>query len=735
MGHATSKIIGEPMNRVDGPAKVTGRATYAGDYQRESGIAEGFIVEAPVAQGRIVKLDVSAAEGADGVIAVLTHRNASKQAPYGSPEDAGRFTQSHAVLANDRVRHFGEPVALVVAETLEQARYAASLVRVEIETDKGIFNGLDHPDRAEKPDSVDGLDEVDTEDGDFEKHFSQSAHCLEASYLTGAQHAAAMEPHVTVAHWDGETLTIHMAIQIVSSAVSAFANTLGIDESKVRIVSPFTGGGFGSKLGIHNEAILAALAAKQSGRAVRVVQTRRNLFANAPHRSGHLQELKLGAEADGKLSAIRHASLASMARDYPFAEAPASPTRASYAANAIHTFHRVVKADIPKVDSMRAPGEAIGTLTYETAIDELAELCGVDPVEFRILNEPAQDPTSGDAFAERRLLECIRTGAEKFGWSGRIKPGSRMEGRKLVGRGMAVAIRPNTLSPARAEVTLTPDGRLVARLDMTDIGTGTYTILTQIAAETLSMPVSQVCVELGDSRFPETAGSGGSFGASSSGAALLDACTKLKAALSERLSGAGISANTFAIRDGNLSVNDDCVALEDLIDAHGLSVEGAVDPDNFGKGKADYSCGVQFAEVEVDADTGELRVRRLLGVFDAGRILNRKTARSQLMGGMIFGIGGALLEESLMDDRYGSFMNRDLAEYHIAVNRDVPDLEVHILDGCSQDSNPLGSKGIGELGICGAGPAIANAVYEATGVRVRKFPIHMEDVLEHLPAL
>jgi xanthine dehydrogenase YagR molybdenum-binding subunit len=249
------------------------------------------------------------------------------------------------------------------------------------------------------------------------------------------------------------------------------------------------------------------------------------------------------------------------------------------------------------------------------------------------------------------------------------------------------------------------------------------------------MPASQVLVELGDSRFPETAGSGGSFGASSSGSALLDACTKLKAALSERLSGAGILANTFAIRDGNLSVNDDCVALEDLIDAHGLSVEGAVDPDNFGKGKADYSCGVQFAEVEVDADTGELRVRRLLGVFDAGRILNRKTARSQLMGGMIFGIGGALLEESLMDDRYGSFMNRDLAEYHIAVNRDVPDLEVHILDGCSQDSNPLGSKGIGELGICGAGPAIANAVYEATGVRVRKFPIHMEDVLEHLPAL
>ena len=733
MAHSTSKIIGEPMNRVDGPAKVTGRATYAGDYQNEGGMAEGFIVEAPAAPGRVVKLDVCAAEAADGVIAVLTHRNAPQQAPYGSPEDAGRFTQSHAVLENDRVRHFGEPVALVVAKTLEQARYAARLVRVKIETDDGIFNGLNHPDRAEKPDSVDGLDEVDTEEGDFEDHFSKSDHRLEAGYLTGAQHASAMEPHVTVAHWDGETLTIHMAIQIVSSAVSAFANTLGIDESKVRIISPFTGGGFGSKLGVHNEAILAALAAKRTGRAVRVAQTRRNLFANAPHRSRHLQELKLGAGANGKLNAVRHFSLASMARDYPFAEAPASPTRASYAAGALHTFHRVVKADIPKVDSMRAPGEAIGTLAYETAIDELAEICGIDPVEFRLLNEPAKDPTSGDPFAERRLVDCIRTGAEKFGWSGRTKPGSRMEGRKLVGRGMAVAIRPNTLSPAQAAVTLRPDGKLVARLDMTDIGTGTYTILTQIAAETLSMPASQVIVELGDSRFPETAGSGGSFGASSSGSALLDACTNLKAALSERLAKTGVADNSFAIRDGNLSVNDRLVALADLIDADGLSAEGAVDPDNFGNNKADYSYGVQFAEVEVDADTGETRVRRLLGVFDAGRILNHKTARSQLMGGMIFGIGGALLEESLMDDRYGSFMNRDFAEYHIAVNRDVPDLEVHILDGYSQHTNPLGSKGIGELGICGAGPAIANAVYEATGVRVRKFPIHMEDLLERLP--
>tara|TARA_R110002020_G_scaffold40118_6_gene118786 strand:+ start:5601 stop:7808 length:2208 start_codon:yes stop_codon:yes gene_type:complete len=735
MDHSPTTLIGDALNRIDGPAKVTGKAMYAGDHRIEGGIAEGYIVEAPAGPGRITKLDVAAAENAEGVIAVLTYRNAPAQKPYGTPEDEGRFTQSHAVLENDQVRHFGEPVALVVADTLEQARHAASLVEIEIEASEGVFNPIDHRDQEVKPESVDGLDEVDTHHGDFDPEFAGSEFTVEASYFTGAQHSAAMEPHVTVAQWDSEKLTIHMAIQIIASAVSAFANTLGIDEENVRIISPFTGGGFGSKLGVHNEAILAALAAKHCGRAVRVAQTRRNVFSNGPHRSRHLQELKLGAGKDGKLKAIRHYSLAGMACNYPFAEAPASPTRASYAANAIHTIHRVVKADIPKVDSMRAPGEAIGTLTFETAIDELAEKCGIDPVEFRLINEPEADPTGRDAFASRRLVECIKSGAQKFGWSGRVKPGARREGRKLIGHGMAVAIRPNTLSPASAEVILSTDGRLTARLDMTDIGTGSYTILTQIAAETLSIPTDRITMELGDSSFPTTAGSGGSFGAASSGSALFDACTNLKSAISERLAKAGVSANAFTLNHDKVVAGDSEFALAELLGGDGLKAEGSVDPDNHGNGKAEYSYGVQFAEVEVDADTGELRVRRLVGVFDAGRILNKKTARSQLMGGMIFGIGGALLEESMMDDRYGSFMNRDFAEYHIAVNPDVPDLEVHMLDGFSQDSNPLGSKGIGELGICGAGPAIANAVYEATGVRVRKFPIHLEDVLHHLPAL
>ncbi|WP_417691670.1 xanthine dehydrogenase family protein molybdopterin-binding subunit [Roseibium sp.] len=733
MNEMTNKIIGTPLDRVDGPAKVTGQATYTADYRPTGKTAEGFIVEAAAAPGKIRKIDTQAAEASDGVIAVLTHHNAPKQNPYGTPEDAGRFTQSHAMLESDHVRHVGDPVALVIAETLEQARHAAKLVRVEVETSEGTFDQFAADVEIAKPDSLDGADEVDTSTGDFEKEFAASDVTVEASYFTGAQHSAAMEPHATVAEWGGDELTVHMAIQIVAPGLKAFANTLGIEADKVRILSPFVGGGFGSKLGVHNDAILAALGAKVTGRPVRVVQTRRNVFSNAPHRSKHRQDLKIGADASGKLKAISHDSLAAMARNYPFAEAPASPTRASYFAPAIKTTHRVVEADIPRVDSMRAPGEAIGTLTFETAIDEIAEQCGIDPVEFRLQNDADRDPNSGAPLADRRLSECIREGAKKFGWDGRVTPGSRREGNKLIGRGMASAIRPNFLVPAEAEVVLSANGQLRVRLDMTDIGTGTYTILTQVAAETLAIPVDQITVELGDSHFPASSGSGGSFGAASCGSAVFDACGKLSKLLQQRLSGKGIAANAISVEGDRVRAGGNDYALADLVDDGALTVKGAVDPSEFDHGEEEYSYGALFSEVEVDVDSGEIRVRRLLGAFDAGRILNEKTARSQLMGGMIFGIGGALLEESTMDTRYGSFMNRDFAEYHIAVNRDVPELEVHMLEGFSEKSNPLGSKGIGELGICGTGPAIANAIYEATGCRVRKFPIHMEDLLQHLP--
>lgn len=730
--------LGRALDRVDGIAKVSGRAMYAADYRPASDLAEGFIVEAPAAPGRIRRLDVSRAEDAEGVIAVLTSANVPEQRAYGAPEDAGRFTQSHAVLQGDRVRHVGQPVALIVARTLEQARHAASLVEVEIEVDAegGIFDALAHEDLAFAPDSLDGADDADTQKGDLARELAGSDHRVRATYHTAMQHAAAMEPHVSVAEWDGDQLTVHMGIQIVASAVKAFATTLKIEPEQIRIVSPFTGGGFGSKLGIHAEAVLAALAARVCDRPVRVVQTRRSVFVNAPHRERHRQELELGATADGTLRAIRHDNLAGMARDYAFAEAPASPTRASYAAPAIHTSHRVVAADIPTVDSMRAPGEAIGTLTLETAIDEMAQACGMDPLEFRLRNMLDADPVSGAPFGDHRLEACLREGAQRFGWVGSVAPGSRREGRLLIGRGLAAAIRPNMLVGAEAEIILSPDGRFHVRTDMTDIGTGSYTILTQIAADTLGVEPGQVVTELGDSAFPKSSGSGGSFGAASTGSAVQDAASNLLAALRDRCAALGLDGNgALAFTLDSVRLGERSLALADLVGPEGMTASGSIDPDDFDTGQAGYSYGAQFAEVAVDAVTGEIRLRRLLGVFDAGRILNPKTARSQLLGGMIFGIGAALMEEGVIDPRSGAVMARDLADYHIPVNRDVPALEVHMLGASSPFANPLGAKGIGELGICGAGPAIANAVHEATGVRPRAFPIHLDHLLPHLPRI
>ena len=440
------KWIGQPLDRVDGPAKVTGQATYAADYRSESPAAIGFIVEAGIGKGRIASIDTRAAEASDGVLLVLTHENAPDQAPFGAHEDAGRFGQSHAVLENDGVKYHGAPVAFVVAETLEQARHAAHLIDVDYHADEGVFDAEAHEDDAIKPDSLDGADEADSETGNFAEAFAKAPVKLEAEYRTPAQHASAMEPHATVAEWSDGKLTVHMAVQIISDARKGFANTLKIEPGDVRIVSPFIGGGFGSKLGIHNEAILAALSSRQLGRPVRVAQTRRNLFANGPHRTAHRHRLKLGADTDGRLQAISHDSLAVMSSGYPFAEAAGGLTQSSYAAEAIRMSHRIVEANVPKVDSMRAPGEAIGTLVFESAIDELAERCGIDPVEFRLLNEPEAEPGSGKPFSTRPLARCLREGAETFGWqSGAVRPGTKRDGRWLIGHGMAAAIRPNSI--------------------------------------------------------------------------------------------------------------------------------------------------------------------------------------------------------------------------------------------------------------------------------------------------
>lgn len=745
-------VIGKPLDRVDGPLKVTGRAAYATEQRRDNPEAPrpavGWIVEARVGPGRILRLDAAQAERAPGVLLVLSHLNAPEQAPYGSPEEAGRFTQSHAVLESERIRHYGQPVALVVAETLEQARAAAALVEVECEAEPGCYDAEEA--LCEPPESLDGGGQPDVCHGDFEAAFGRADAALDLRYTTANQIASAMEPHATLASWADGKLTLHMSLQILASGKQAIATTLKLDPGQVRILSPFIGGGFGSKLGVHNEAVLAALAARTLERPVKVVQHRRNLFASAPHRSHSIQRIRLAAESDGRLLAVGHESLQTSARGYPFAEPVASATRAGYACDALLTRHRIVPADRPPVDSMRAPGEAIGTPTFEAALDELAEQLGLDPLELRLRNEPERDPGSGRPFASRDLERCLREGAERFGWADRPRrPRSRRDGRWLVGYGMASAIRPNLLMEASARVRLGSNGQVVCQLDMTDLGTGTYTILTQIAAEALGLDPVQVSVELGDSDFPETSGSGGSFGAGSAGSALYKACLDLRRQL-VRLATEhpdspmhGCTLETLSNGHGRLAgLCPDGRGLEAsfgdlaaLAGRDGLSAEGSIEAGPEHDDFAQYSYGSQFVELGVDPDSGEVRLRRLLGVFSFGRILNAKTARSQLIGGMIFGIGGALFEEAMLDPRSGGFVNRDLAEYHLAVNRDIPPIEVVMLEEPDEKSNPLGSKGLGELGICGIGAAVANAVHNASGVRVRDFPITLDKVLHGLDAM
>lgn len=737
--------IGQPLDRVDGRLKVTGRATYAYEQEAPTPPAFGYFVEATVARGRIAGIDTAAAEAAPGVLRVITHRNAPDQRPFGEPDDAGRFSQSKAVLNSDRIRFHGDPVALVLAETFEAARAAAALVAVDYapEAAEVVLEG--HLDEAVECDCLDGGEAPDSAQGDFEHAFAQAPIKLDVTYGTPNQHHNAMEPHAALAVWQDERLTLYMSIQIVSSAREAIATTLKIGEDRVRIVSPFIGGGFGSKLGTQAEAVMAALGARAIGRPVKLAQSRRQMFANAPHRGTSVQRMRLGATEDGRLTAIAHETWQAMARHYPFGEPTASPTRASYAAANRLTRHRLLPLAIPATDSMRAPGEAIGSLVLESAMDELAAALDIDPIELRLRNEPETDPETRKPFASRRLVPCLREGAQRFGWHAAARrPATRREGRWLIGTGMAATIRPNTLQAADALVRLGANGHAVARLDMTDIGTGSYTVLTQIAAETLGLPVEQVSIELGDSDFPETPGSGGSFGAASAGSALYEACRALKRKVAEAacadpdspLHGAEADAIEW---DGSVltadSRSEDLMGLLTRAFPDGIEAQGSIEPGDAHDDYAQYSYGAQFAEVAVSADSGEIRLRRMLGVFSAGRILNAKTARSQLMGGMIFGIGAAMMEESVLDPRTGAFVNRDLAEYHVPVNADVPAIEVVMLDEPDEKSNPLGSKGLGELGVCGAGAAIANAVFNATGVRVRDFPITLDKLLPHLPPI
>jgi xanthine dehydrogenase YagR molybdenum-binding subunit len=702
---AESKLvneIGRPLDRVDGRLKVIGKATYAYEYAAQGAAAYGVIVPAAIGKGRVLGVDVRDAERAPGVLLVVTNDNVPSQTPWGPVDLPDRFARAEPALNTDVVRYFGFPVAFVVADTFEQATAAAALVRVHYAPQPGDYDLRAAGAHAENPGRINGGDPADSAVGDFASAFADAPVQVDAMYSTPYQNQAPMEPHATMAVWEGQMLTVHTSAQLTTSPQEGLARTFGIPQQNVRVITRYIGGGFGSKLPFYVDATLAAIGARMLHRPVKVAMTRPQLFHMTTHRTASEQRVRLGADRDGRLTAYGQDALVQCARFDIYTEPVCGAARMLYAAPNRLTRHRRAKLDLPRSDSMRAPGDAIGLIALECAMDELADALTLDPVELRLRNDTQTDPEQNRPFASRHLAEALREGAARFGWDKRVaKPASVRDGRWLVGLGVASAIRGDILKSASARARMESDGRLTVELAMTDIGTGTYTILTQIAAETMELPVDRVTVRLGDTRYPPTAGSGGSFGSATSGAAVLAACRKLRAGL------------PFGIQEA----------------------EGSVTPADLDEAYAHAGFGAHFVEVGVDRDTGEVRVRRMLGVFAVGRILNAKTARSQMIGGMTWGIGSALIEENHVDARYGSFINQDLASYHVAVNADVGSLDVMFLDEADPHGSPLHSKGIGELGICGAGAAVINAIHNATGARIRDIPATPDKLLSALEAL
>ena len=710
-------LLGRPLDRVDGPYKVTGRATYAYEYRDSGQPAYGFVVVSSIGKGRITAIDTAAAERAPGVLLVLTHANAPKQGT--------RSAETAPQLADDSVLFQGQPVALVVAETFEQARAAAYLIKPSYAAEPGSHDLEASRASAAVPKPRHGSS-PDTNKGDVEAAFAAAPVKVDVTYTTPPQAHAMMEPHATIAKWDGDRLTLYTANQMLPRGVDTISATLLMPKDKIRLISRYIGGGFGAKLQVQPDAILAAMAARMLNRPVKLALTRQQVFAATTHRSDTIQRLRLATDHDGALQAVAHESWSDNTPGQDDFEAAAMATRNIYATPALLTAHRLASLNLPISASMRAPGEAAGLLALECAMDELAVALGMDPIALRIKNEPATDPQNGKPFSTRTLVPCMQKGAELFGWNKRNPhPGAVRDGEWLVGMGMSAAIRGNPMLPAKASAFLSRDGILRIRTSMTDLGTGSYTILGQIAADMLGLPIDKVRVELGDTNFPAAPGSGGSFGANSAGSAVYDACMNLRAALLQK---AGLDPDNAIFADGAVSAAGQTIGLDRLV-GDGIAADGAATPGNSRQAFNQQSYGAHFAEVGVSEVTGEIRLRRMLGVFTAGRILNAKTARSQAIGGMTFGVGAALMEAIVVDKRDGWFVNNNLADYHVAAHADIPAIDAVFLPETDDRSSAMKSKGLGELGICGAGAAVANAVYNATGIRIRDYPLTLDKVL------
>jgi xanthine dehydrogenase YagR molybdenum-binding subunit len=717
------KVIGQPIDRIDGPRKTTGTAPYAYEWHDVTpNPAYGYVIGSAIAKGRIASIELGAAKSAPGVIVIVTASNAG---PVGRAE-----RNTARLLGGPEIQHYHQAVALVVAETFEQARAAAQHVRVNYVKARGSFDLAARKDSATQPTGI-TTGAADTAVGDFAGAFAGAPVQLDATYTTPDQSHSMMEPHASIAAWNGERLTVWTSTQMLDQSRGDLAQTLGISKDNVRLISPYIGGGFGSKLWVRSDAVLAALGARAARRPVKVALTRPLIPNNTTHRPATIQRIRIGATRDGDIVAIGHECWSGNLPGGK-ADGAVNPTRLLYAGANRMTATRLAVLDLAEGNSMRAPGEATGLMALEIAIDEMAEKLAMDPVAFRTRNDTQVDPENPRRrFSRRAFVQCLQVGADRFGWTRRNpRSAATREGRWLVGSGVAAAIRGSVVQKSAARVRLDNLGVVTVETDMTDIGTGSYTIIAQTAAEMMGVPLDQVVVRLGDTAFPASCGSGGQFGATNSTSGVFAACIKLREAVAQKL---GFNTSDTMFADGQVSSGARSVPLGQAAGRAGLTAEDAIEYGNLDKTYSETTFGAHFVEVGVDALTAEIRVRRMLAVCAAGRILNPKTARSQVIGAMTMGVGGALMEALAVDKRLGFFVNHDLAGYEVPVHADIPHQEVIFLDETDPVANPMKAKGVGELGICGVAAAVANAIYHATGVRVRDYPVTLDKLLEKMP--
>ena len=732
--------IGAPLDRVDGPLKVCGQAHYTGDLSLPH-MAHAVLVTSNIASGRVLHIDSSAALQAPGVVAVITHANAMQLPQDGKAAVQPPEGRVLSLLQDDRVAYSNQPIAVVVAETIEQANGAAGLVRVTYERAAALVDFEAERGHAYPPDKVNGAP-PDTTRGDIDAGLAAAAHRVDAAFTTPFQHHNPMEPHATLASWDGEKLSIEDSTQYVAGVRKTLAKTFGIAPELVHVRSSFVGGAFGGKGSAWSHVILAAMASRQLARPVRLVLQRPQLFGPVGGRPRTAQTVRIGADADGHLTALEHQSTSTTSVLEDWVESSAVVTRMLYASPAVTTSHRLVKLNVGTPTFQRAPGESTGMFALESAMDEMAIAAGLDPIEFRLRNDARRDEQKDTPYSSKALTECYRLAAEKIVWSRRsATPGALRDGHWQVGLGCASATRPAKRSPCAARVRITADGRALVSSSTAELGTGTYTVMAQVAADALGLPVERVRFELGDTRLPEAPISAGSMTMESVGSAIDAACAEARGRLIARAIADpdsplhGASADGVVIEDGWLRLRtgdgprDNVAVLLSRGGGTPVVADGSSKPGEEDKQFSMNSFGAVFAEVHVDRDLGIIRVPRIVGRFGAGRIINAKTAHSQLLGGVVWGLGMALTEESVLDPRSGRFVNANLAEYHVMVNADIGDIDVAFVDEVDPHVNSLGAKGLGEVSMTGVTGAVANAIHNATGKRIRDLPITLDKLI------